>query len=622
MPSQSFARRLAITALLVLAATPLPSGSAGFHDSSPPFVAIHATSVRGDDPTAGRSPVSPPCETTGPAVQLVHAVPEGQPGTPEQQAREHLIEGAAWMNGDVVASARADGGMRQIRFAMAPDCRPDVVHVSYTADPGVMNVVVAIRGALTAAGHSRADRIYLAWADGQAAAPEDGDTCGLANRRRDDRPAPVGHPVDEPLYGMALTDCADAREGQGFLHELFHMLGAAQESAPHFDSAGHVADGFDLMGAFHEGSACPDPQAVFLADCNNDDYFAIDPPPGSYLDTHWNVADSPFLTSADPGAGPGDMPIARFDQPDVDARAAAVSQRRMPDATSAPARVLLARDDEVADSLAASPLLSDAVLLYSSSTSLSTTTADELRRLLALNRSMGIAELEVTILGGEQAISGQVEETVRQLDPAVTTGRLSGPSRVETALAIADAATDTPFSVAIARASGTTDNPTAGWADAIASGAFLADEQVPLLLTPTDSLHPAVSAWLDAREIGTTYVLGGPAAVSETVAGDLPGDVVRLAGLGRDGTAAEVNRAWSRRGLDSAVAFNGYATDGWRDGLLAAGLAADERATLLLVDARSVPPATTELLGTSCPGVLVVGTVDAVSQQVVDQIVC
>lgn len=599
---------------------PPPAIQGGEHQLE--WVPVHAhTFAQGEDPMAGRSPVTPPCEPDGPAVQMVHAVPVGQTATPDAEAR--LVEAAAWLNGDVIASAQADGGMRQIRFATGADCRVSVVQVTYSSDPGVDNVVRAILAALQDQGHSRPDRLYLAWADGQVATPDDEGTCGLANRRRDDRPAPDGQAPDAPLYGMVLDDCADPRTSQGMLHELFHMLGAVQESAPHFAGFGHVSDGNDLMAVDADGTACPDPQAAFIADCGNDDYyFAIAPPPGSYLATHWNAADSAYLSTAAPAGPPEDLPAIRFDQPDVASRAVAVARERLPDGSQTQARVLLARDDEVADSLAASVLMGDAVLLYTATSTLPDATAQELRRLVQVNRTLGLANLPVTILGGPGAVSTAVEQEVRNLDPAVSVRRLQGPSRVETAIAIADASGVDPGTVAVARAAGTAQNPTAGWADAIAAGAYLADERVPLLLTPTDQLHPAVEEWLDASEVATSVVLGGEAAIASTVAGQLPGQVVRLAGAGRDGTAADVNRAWEGRTTDVAVAFNGYRADGWQDGLLAAGLAADRQATVLLVDAQQVPPATVELIGGACPTLLVVGTTAAVSTGVADQLIC
>jgi hypothetical protein len=42
---------------------------------------------------------------------------------------------------------------------------------------------------------------------------------------------------------------------------------------------------------------CPPEGNAFL-DCNGDDYFNPRPAAGTYLDTHWNVADSSFLSPA------------------------------------------------------------------------------------------------------------------------------------------------------------------------------------------------------------------------------------------------------------------------------------------------------------------------------------
>lgn len=45
---------------------------------------------------------------------------------------------------------------------------------------------------------------------------------------------------------------------------------------------------------------CASPAQEHLIDCNGDDYFNVNPPIGSYLADHWNVADSMFLIKVDP----------------------------------------------------------------------------------------------------------------------------------------------------------------------------------------------------------------------------------------------------------------------------------------------------------------------------------
>jgi hypothetical protein len=108
----------------------------------------------------------------------------------------------------------------------------------------------------------------------------------------------TGLPVVDPSAGFAPAMT---------LHELLHTLGAVQRSAPNATDWLHCSDGADVMcyrdsldDRSTQRSVCallPDPQFPRVIDCNQDDYFNPDPAPGSYLDTHWNTFDSPFLAS-------------------------------------------------------------------------------------------------------------------------------------------------------------------------------------------------------------------------------------------------------------------------------------------------------------------------------------
>lgn len=77
-------------------------------------------------------------------------------------------------------------------------------------------------------------------------------------------------------------------------HETLHILGAVAPYSPHGDGLAHCLDGKDLMCP-QEGP-CPATDNIGRLDCGQDDYFNENPAPGSYLATHWNVANSPYLT--------------------------------------------------------------------------------------------------------------------------------------------------------------------------------------------------------------------------------------------------------------------------------------------------------------------------------------
>ncbi len=111
--------------------------------------------------------------------------------------------------------------------------------------------------------------------------------------------------IDSPCWGFGNGSNDHSVEA----HELVHTFGAVMSSAPHGTRAGHCWDEYDTMcyadgGGFAMKQICPLTNE-YLLDCNTDDYFSTFPDPGSWLDTHWNAADSRFLIGGGDGSGGG-----------------------------------------------------------------------------------------------------------------------------------------------------------------------------------------------------------------------------------------------------------------------------------------------------------------------------
>lgn len=321
-------------------------------------------------------------------------------------------------------------------------------------------------------------------------------------------------------------------------------------------------------------------------------------PPGSYLlrveatDGAVSLVDHQVVhvRRTPPGGFDGDPATSeRLDESDATAFAVATSQARFPD--GAAAHAVLSRDDVFADSLAGAPLTADGPLLYTRSDALPAATEAELERVLPDDGT-------VYLLGGSQAISEDVAGSLA--DSGYTVRRLAGPTRVETGVAIAGevrALNPGGGRAALARAGATGTDPTAAWADSVTGGAWAARTGTPLLLTPGEQLHGAVSDWLEADAAEETILLGGRAALSEAVEDTVVGPR-RVAGAARDGTAAAIaTDLWAP--TSSFVIVNGYRADGWNFALATTGLSADFDAPALMVQDDSVPPATEDLLA-SC----------------------
>ena len=138
----------------------------------------------------------------------------------------------------------------------------------------------------------------------------------------------------------------------------------------------------------------------------------------------------------------------------------------------------------------------------------------------------------IVVLGGEGAVNGDVMTALAEY---ADVERLAGDNRYETAVEVSQTQTDDADVVFLASGK---DYP-----DALAAAAAAGMEDASVLLTRPDLLPNATAAELERLSPETVYVIGGEGAVSSTVAtaaGADAGEVVRLGGTNRYGTAAAV----------------------------------------------------------------------------------
>ena len=133
------------------------------------------------------------------------------------------------------------------------------------------------------------------------------------------------NPKNYKLCGLGITTSGDTVDGANSkplsdqasiwgscwnefsaVHEIMHVLGAVQLSAPNSTGNGHCNDGIDPL-CYSDGGpnsaqklVCPSTpyRPGGLLDCNADDYFGVNPPSGTYLSNHFNIANnSPYVES-------------------------------------------------------------------------------------------------------------------------------------------------------------------------------------------------------------------------------------------------------------------------------------------------------------------------------------
>jgi hypothetical protein len=260
-------------------------------DAAPPAVDVR-TEQSLTSLTAAATTASVPCigdGNSGNRVQAVYAVSSDQLDRYPDIAP--LIRGwAAQMDDVFYQSALQTGGERHVRFVTDANCNLVVnkVVLSPAADDDWATMIYEMQ----ALGYNNPSRKYVVWMDARV-------YCGIAQVYPDDKPtSDNGSNGLYPMFARIDSGCWDLSRTAA-THELTHVLGGVQPTAPHATNRYHCTDEYDAL-CYSDGSGmtmnylCASGNEDYL-DCNHDDYFHPNPPVGSYLATHWNVANSSFL---------------------------------------------------------------------------------------------------------------------------------------------------------------------------------------------------------------------------------------------------------------------------------------------------------------------------------------
>lgn len=239
----------------------------------------------------------------GPRVQLVYVYANNAPNR-LSALLPTLRRLASEMDMILDQSAQKTGDSMRIRFVTTAGCQVDIP--SEAVQAGHLSSFGGVISELKPRGYGAPNRKYLLLVDTNA-------FCGIGSFQRDDKADATVH--DNSLgYARVDVPCWDAGT---MLHELSHTLGAVQYSAPHTSLGAHCIDEWDVM-CYSDSPykpkmqiLCEDGHQDFRLDCGNDDYFAANPKPGSYLATHWNMARSVFFAD-----GSGQACVDEASEPD------------------------------------------------------------------------------------------------------------------------------------------------------------------------------------------------------------------------------------------------------------------------------------------------------------------
>lgn len=236
---------------------------------------------------------------------------------------------------------------------------------------------------------------------------------------------------------------------------------------------------------------------------------------------------------------------------------------------------VLASGEDYPDALAASALagVKNAPILLTTPSALSGE---------ASSRLSSLAPATVYIVGGVNAVSQGVENSVRSLLPNSNVVRIAGATRYETSLGIAQEIRGNSDTVIIATGG--------NYADALSVSPYAFKKKAPILLcSPSSGLTDEALNEVKTSGYTRAVIVGGTSAVSNSVEAQLKAQgvssITRLAGSTRYETSSEIVKFELSAGLGFSM-NNMLLTTGqnFPDALAAGPLAAKRSAPLLLVD--------------------------------------
>ncbi|AXV08721.1 Glycerophosphoryl diester phosphodiesterase [Euzebya pacifica] len=172
---------------------------------------------------------------------------------------------------------------------------------------------------------------------------------------------------------------------------------------------------------------------------------------------------------------------------------------------------------------------------------------------------------------------------------------------------------------------GDAEDASRAWPDALSASALAAHDHAPVLLTEGDRLPDAVADLLTEYRPDEVIVIGGTAAIRDSVAEEAAeladAELVRISGDTRYATSAAVADVARESGLDDADVWVATGLD-FPDALAAGPAAARSGSPLVLIDGRNPggAPVTTDWLGRHAEGLKVVGGTAVITDDVVDSL--